>query len=434
MKCPRIRLRWLVPLSILLLPPLSWALLLTVAPTDWARQRVVAKLSLASGRSVRVATLRLGVFGGIYLTGLEIGAPGASDDPWLKVAEAHINVSPLQMFCGKVEPTETDVRGVVLRIRRRADGSLELADLIRGSDASTPAADSESCPLSRFALRIRDARVDVIDTPTRTRLAFTDVEGRATWVGRRATIQEMRGALSGGTFEVTAQLDRSSSSPSFEGHIRATDIALNEGMGVLGYLVPFLSDRSDHPDGTLGINLYLRGEGTTRDELRRSIVGHGAVSLDPIELEGSRLLDELAPFLELPPQWRVGSAKSDFEIKQGRISSDDLTINITRVPIVLSGWTDFDGRVNYRVRGDGLADRLPGKARELLADLSIEAPQLNSLKVEGAIDSPTITVDGIPLNPATCRGEAANAPAPSPGDDRERLKDLGRRLRDRLIR
>jgi uncharacterized protein involved in outer membrane biogenesis len=433
MKCPRIRLRWLVPVSLLLLPPLFWALLLSVIPTDWARQRIVARLSEASGRSVRIATLRLGTFGGIYLTGLEIGAPGAPDDPWLRVAEAHINVSPFQMVCGNVQPTRTDVRGAYLRIRRRQDGTISLADLIRGADDPRGAAPAhaENCPLGHLALRIEDARVDLIDVPTGTRLEFRDVEGRAAWEDRLAIVQEMRGSLGGGTFELTAQLDRSDRTPAFEGQFRAEGVAMSGGMGALSYLVPALSGGPDRPDGTLAINLYLRGEGTTRDDLRRSIVGHGSIRLDPIELEGSRLLGELAPVVELPAQGRIGSASSDFEIKQGRISSDDLTIRITRVPIVLQGWTDFDGRVNYRLRTDNLAERLPGKARDLLADLSIEAPSLATLRVEGAIDAPTITLDGVRLNPAAAPREAA---APGPDDDRQRLKDLGRRFRDQLVR
>ena len=55
-------------------------------------------------------------------------------------------------------------------------------------------------------------------------------------------------------------------------------------------------------------------------------------------------------------------------ISQGRVSSDNLTVDLVKLPIVLSGWTDFDGRVNYRVRTDNVIDRLPSQARDLLAD------------------------------------------------------------------
>ncbi|MEA2631749.1 MAG: hypothetical protein QOE66_1968 [Chloroflexota bacterium] len=437
MKRPRIRLRWLIPLAVLLLPPVFWAVLLSVVPTDWARQHIVARMSRASGRSVRIATVRVGVLGGIYLTGLEIGAPGAAGDPWLKVAEAHLNVSPLQLLCGRVEPTETEVRGIDLRVLRREDGSLELDDLVQGTEAAPAAPETEpgstSCPLSRLSLRIRETRVTVIDMPTRTRLEFRGVEGRALSEreGRLARIQELKGTLNGGLFEMAAHLDRTTTSPSFEGQIRAQGIALNAGMSALGYLVPVLSGDSGSLDGTLDINLYLRGQGATHAELRDKVVGHGTISLDPIQLEGSRLLAELASYVELPAQGRVGSARSDFVVKQGRIVSDNLTVNLTKLPIVLAGWTDFDGRVNYRVRTDGLADRLPSKARDLLAELKIDAGELATLKVEGAIDAPDVTIDGVPLNPRTA---GRVDPAQPRGDDRQRIRELGRRLRDRILR
>jgi AsmA protein len=434
MKRPRIRPCWLIPLALLLTPALGWVLVVSVAPTDWARHRFAAKMSAATGRSVRIATVRVGILGGLYLTGLEIGAPGAAGDPWLKVAQAHLNVSPLQLLCGNAAPTRTDVRGVDLRVLRRADGTLELSDLIRGVETAATETDSgaSTCPLSRLDLRIRDASVTVIDTPTATRLEFRDVAGRATSEERSATIQELRGTVNGGTFEVVAQLDRSTLAPWFEGHLRAQRIGLDQGMNALGYLAPVLSGPSGTPGGTLDINLYLRGKGATRAALRETVVGNGSISLDPIQLDDSRFLAELAAVVELPPQRRVGSVKSDFVVKQGRIASDNLTISLTKLPIVLSGWTDFNGQVNYRIRGESVIERLPAKARDLLADLSIDASDLSAVKIEGAIDAPDLTVDGASLNltPLGNRGDAPGAL----GDDRQRLRELGRRLRDRILR
>ena len=433
MKRPPIRLRWLILTGLVLLPPLLWVLLVSVAPTDWARQRFAARMSEATGRSVRIATVRVGLLGGIYLTGLEIGAPGAADDPWLRVAQAHLNVSPWQMFYGHAAPTRTEVRGISLRVLRRDDGTLELDDLIQGVE--TAAADVESgrcsCPLSRLDLRIKDALVTVIDAPTRTRLEFRDIEGRATSEDRNATIQELRGTLNGGTFEVVAQLDRSTAAPSFEGHLRAQRITLNQGMNALGYLVPVLLSPSGSLDGTLDINLYLRGKGATRAALRETVVGNGSVNVDPIHLDGSRFLDELAAVVEMPPRRRVGAVTSNFEIKQGRILSEDLTVNLSKLPIVLAGWTSFDGQVNYRFRGESIIERLPSKARDLLADLSVDARDLSGLKIEGAIDDPDVTLGGVPLS-LTPVGGRGNPPAP--GDDRQRLREVGRRLRERILR
>jgi AsmA protein len=429
----RIPLRWRIALGlVLLLPVFGWALIVAVAPTDWARRRFEARMSEATGRSVRIDTVRVGLCGGIYLTGLEIGAPGGADDPWLKVAEASINVSPWQLVCGKCEPTETVVQGIDLRVLRREDGTFELDDLIRGVPAGEAHAESgpSTCPLSRLDLRIKGADVTVIDMPTRTRIEFRDLAGRALSEGRTATIHELRGTVNGGSFALAAQLDRSTAAPWFEGHLRASGIALDQGMNALGYLAPILASPSGNLEGTLDLNLYLRGQGATRERLRATIVGNGSLSLDPIHLDGSRLLDGLAAVADLPRQ-RIGSVKSDFVIKQGRIATDNLTVSVTKVPIVLTGWTDFGGVVNYRLRGESVMERLPGKARELLAELSIDAKDLAALRVEGAVDAPRVTLDGVPLGRASADGRDGTPPG---GDDRERLRALGRRLRDQILR
>src|SRR5215213_11268567 len=142
----RVRRKWLVPLALLLLPPLFWGLLLAITPTEWARSRIVARLSAATGRPIHLGALNIGPLGGVRLADLAIGAPGADSDPWLKVASARINVSVLQLLAGQVEPSEIDVRGLVLRVLRRADGSLELADLLHPEPAGPERPSSSPSP------------------------------------------------------------------------------------------------------------------------------------------------------------------------------------------------------------------------------------------------------------------------------------------------
>src|SRR4051812_20098167 len=145
MKRPRSRCRRRVALALLLLPPILWATVLAVTPTEWARTRIVAQLGRSTGRSVRLGSLRVGFFGSVYLAGLEIGAPGSGGDPWLKAPWTRINVSMLQLLAGQVEPSEIELRGLSLRVLRRKDGTLELADLLAARDpaeaATTPQAE-----------------------------------------------------------------------------------------------------------------------------------------------------------------------------------------------------------------------------------------------------------------------------------------------------
>ncbi|MBV8677315.1 MAG: hypothetical protein JO355_09120 [Planctomycetaceae bacterium] len=437
MKRPRFRRRWLVPLGVLGLPPLLWTVILIVAPTEWARTKVVEQLGKATGRTIGLGRLRIGPLGDVRLADLEIGSPRSVHDPWLKIGTARINVSVLQLLVGQVGPTEIEVSGLSLRVHRRDDGSLELADLLQPgpAQAEVAPADSASCPdqcegPSGLTVLVRDATIRVIDEPSRTRLDFTGIEGRATCAGRHAAIQHLGGTLNGGPFELAASLDRSGVEPVFEGQLRARDVALSEGMDSLSYLVPVLSGAIASVEGRLEANLYVRGRGMTRDAMRRSLVGQGAIGLNPIRLDGSKLLAELAALVEMPADARVGSVKTDFAIKAGRVETDNLTINVTKLPIVMTGWTDFDGRLDYRVRSESLTDRIPGKARTVLSDLSIDVNQLSCLRVRGTLDALRVSVDDDGALDAMTGGRDPERRS----EERQRLRDLGRKVRDRILR
>jgi AsmA protein len=424
MKRPRLRVRWLVLLGLLAVPPLLWALLLLIIPTDWARGRIVTRLSQASGRAVRLESLRVGALGGIRLTNLAIGAPRSGDDPWLTVADAQVNVNLLQLLTGHVDPTEIRVDGISLRVRRRTDGTLELSDLLQAPAAGSAEADAETrpdCPgPTGLQVWVSGARVEVIDEPTATKLLFDRVEGRATCSGRRATIHELKGTLNGGPFELVAHLDRSSPSTSFEGQIRARDVVIGDGMNLLSYAIgPVLSGSRGYAEGRLDLNVYARGTGTSRNAIQGSLVGHGELVLDPVRLDDSKLMAQLAPLVELPAQGRVGSVRTKFTIRDRRVATDDLTISLGKLPVVLAGWTDFDGRLNYRLRTEGLTERLPNQARDFLSELSIDLKELNALKVQGTVDALAVTLDGAPLHDR---------------DDRARFREAGRRLLDRIRR
>ena len=276
---------------------------------------------------------------------------------------------------------------------------------------------------------LKNATITVIDEPSQTTLEFTGVEGRANWTSPHATIQKIQGTLNGGPFELTAQLDRGAKAPAFEGEIRAHDVAMSAGMGALGYVVPVLAGTPGSVDGKMMLDVYVRGQGSTREALRKSLIGHGSLGLDTIRLDGSKLVADLSRVVEIPAQSRVGSVKTDFVLQDGRITTDDFTLNLANVPIVLSGWTDFDGNLNYRLKTESLTEKLPSKARNLLSELDINLNDLADCKVKGTVDNLVVTVNGAPLN-----STKAGKPDGARIDDRQRMKELGRRLRDKFLR
>jgi AsmA protein len=409
-----------------LVPVLAWAALLAVVPTDWARTRLVQRLARATGRTVTIGELRLGPLGDLKIIGLAIAEPANPGDPWLVVDEARVDVHLGQLLTGCCDPTEVVIEGARLRLRRKQDGSIEIGDLIadRSETGRGKAKSAASEPGGSVALRISGAAVRIIDEPGGNRVDLVDVEARAAWGRRVLSVEEVKGRLNGGTFAAAGRLDRDPASPRFEVEFQASRVEVDRGLPILGLFVPVVAGATDGVGGQGDFALALKGHGATRSEIRRSLRGHGSVRLEPIDLDGSKFLAELDVLGDWPKGSRVGSVSADFQVDQGRISTEDLTIRASQFPFVLAGWTDFDGRFDYAAQVDKIAAKLPKEARAWLPELKVNFDQLAGLRMFGSIDHVEVTIHGHPLTGDPDR----------PDSERARFRDTARRIRDRFFR
>ena len=341
---------------------LLWIGVVLVAPTAWARRHVVAALEASSGRSVALAGFSVPLLGGVELSGLSFGSPKSTDDPWLKARTLRLDISVWQLALGKVEPFSIEVEGSDLRVLRRADGSLELADFILPPPRQINSRHREEDRPERITFRFRDATVTVIDEPSESLLHLVKVDGEGICEGRRIVVNNLRGMLNGGPFQFSGQLDRSGEEPTLEAKFRAEKVVLDDGMRLLRYAVPVLAGSSLDLKGQLDADLYLQGKGKTWESLSRTLAGHGVVAINPVDLDGSPIVAELSKIADLKRQGQIASVKTDFLISNRRVTTDHFVLDVGRVPLTLSGWTDFDGKLDYRINLDALNGRLPDKA------------------------------------------------------------------------
>jgi len=429
MRCRWFRRLLLIPLGIAVAPILLWCLVVVVAPTNWAKKHVIAALETSSGRSVDLRQLRVCFGGGVDLDGLKIGAPGSADDPWLDADKVHLDVGVLQLLFGRLEASSLDVDGVRLRVQRRADGSFELADLVRAEQPERrPESTSSSGGTTSLAIRVQRGEVRLIDEPTQSDVLLTDVQGEGTWEEGRTIAGSMSGNVNKGAFQFSGSLNRYPGSPSFEGQLWADRVVLDDGMSFLRYLVPVLAGATPRVQGDLTMDVYLKGDGESKEDLRKSLVGNGRILIDPIALDGTELLAEVEKAVPLPTKSRVGSLRTDFQVREGRITTNRLALNLAKAPLVITGWTDFDGRLDYRMSLEGLADRVPARARQLLSELELDVESLSSLRLSGTVDDLNVSVLG--------RGARSGSPVDgllSP-TDKQSLRMLGRELQDKFLR
>ncbi len=428
MNCPfQSRRLLLAILGVFLFPPLFWCGVVSCLPTECARLEIEKRLSAASGRMVKLGRVDVGVLGGVSLRELRIGSAGSLEDPWLQVDDASIDVGLVSLLRGRVQVSTVTAQGVHVRLLRRGDGSLELVDLLSPAEPSHQAKPrvtegSEDAESSENGLEVvaRNVTVVVVDEPTGTTLEFTKIAARGTCAKGRARIVELHGELNGGSVELAAQVECDGSEPRYEGQLRLRDVALDSRMKALAYLVPVCAGMDESLEGKLALDLYLQGEGADRASLRRSLVGNGRLALDPVRLDGSKLLAQVGKFTEAAPVGRVGSVRTGLAIRNGRVISDDLTLDVFTAPFVLVGWTGFDGRLDYRLQPEATTEKLPARARELLTELNVSVEGLTDVRIQGTLDSLLVTCDGVPLG--------------DPKSSEDRLREIGRRLRDRIRR
>ena len=429
MRCRWFRRLLLAALGIVLAPFVIWTLGVVVAPTNWARSQVIAALERSSGRSVDLSGLTLCFGGGLDLESLKIGSPGSKDDPWLSAEKVHLDLGVFQLLRGRLDATSLDVDGLDLRVRRRQDGTFELADLVRSADATHREPSQEtSCGPTNLLIQVHRGRIRLIDEPTQTDVVLEDVRGEGTWEEGKTITGSLHARVNQGAVQVTGSLNRGFGRPSFEGQLWADRVVLDDGMAFLRYLVPVMAGATPRIQGDLTMEMYLRGDGETRERLTETLVGQGRILIDPIQLDGTELITEVEKSIALPTKSRVGSLKTDVLVKEGRITTSKLSLTIAKAPLVLSGWTDFDGRLDYRMSLDGLADRVPDRARQWLAELDLDLDKLSSLRLKGTVDDLDVSVMGRSLDSTQSAEGLLSHP------DRQRLKTLGREIRDRLLR
>ncbi len=165
MACHRIRRYALGLAGLLLVPPLLWIGVVLVAPTSWAKRHVVAALEAGTKRSVALSGLSVPLLGGVEFTGLSFGSPQSVDDPWLKAKKVRLGISICQLMTGKFEDCSIEIEGSELRVKRREDGSLELADFILPPPRETSARRHQEDESERISIAFHDASVVVIDEP-----------------------------------------------------------------------------------------------------------------------------------------------------------------------------------------------------------------------------------------------------------------------------
>lgn len=414
-------------IALVLAPPLFWTVVLLFLPTDWARRAIEDRARRLTGCPVSLQGVRFGPLGGVHLDGLAILEPGgvAEDGApaWVEASRVRVDLSLAALLVGKGEPSRVDVRDLTIRLSRDRDGKFPPWILLSNADPVSlddPKGlnGGRSTP-GPIAYRLTGGRILFVDAQMATTVDVEDLSCSGTWWPSVVEIDELRGTLNGGDFAMAAEIERGPT-PAFAGQIEARGVHLGRHLGLLTYLVPYLAGADEQLEGRLDLDLELQGQGATGAEIRDSLAGRGMVKIDPIRLEGSNLLIDLARVLPVTQFGKVGSLRGEFAIEDRKFLSRKLQLNLGGTPIVLTGGSTFDGRIHYQLDTAPLAGKVGPDVLALLAEAGLKPEDLLDLKITGTTDRPQVQVGRVSFD---ARQEG-----------RSTFDAFTRRLRDRIRR
>jgi hypothetical protein len=198
---------------------------------------------------------------------------------------------------------------------------------------------------------------------------------------------------------------------------------------VLGFVCPLLAGESAEPRGRLDLELYLQGY--LQPNWEETLKGRGTLKLDPVSIAGLPLADKLG-LTSLAAEINGKETRLEdltikvvnpFTIQARKVNSPSLRVDIGPLPLKFTGWTDFDGQLDYAIRTDAIREQLPVGMRGVLDDLR---PQDEALAIRGKMDNLTILINDQPLT--TERYQIRKS------DLRNEVQQISRRLSEGLKR
>ena len=204
------------------------------------------------------------------------------------------------------------------------------------------------------------------------------------------TTKDFSFALNDGPCTVLASADLKEEKPPLIFDMKLSDANINQNMDILAYIVPVLAAPEGKLSGKLNMQLNAKGNGLNwQDDLSKSLNGEGEIEIKDGYIKGGKVTSKILNAVGGRGEYEFDKITTRFVIEDSKILNDDISVNGKEFDIGLSGWTSFDGRIEYSADAEALGKHLGGDARKILGALS-EGSKL-PIVVTGTIDNPKLS-------------------------------------------
>jgi uncharacterized protein involved in outer membrane biogenesis len=196
--------------------------------------------------------------------------------------------------------------------------------------------------------------------------------------------------LNEGTGTVTASANLKEENPPVVFDMKLADVNINQDMDVLAYIVPVLAAPEGKMTGKLNMGFNANGNGLNwKDDLSKSLKGEGNIDIKEGYIKGGKVTSKILKILGGEGgEYKFDQITTKFVISDSKIYNDDISVNGEEFDIGLSGWTSFDGRLEYSANAEALSKYVGRDAKRILQNMSNDSKL--PIVVTGTISNPKL--------------------------------------------
>ena len=203
------------------------------------------------------------------------------------------------------------------------------------------------------------------------------------------TTKDFAFIINEGPGTVSASANLKEEKPSLIFDMTLSDMLINQNMDILAYIVPVLAAPDGKISGKLSMMFNAKGNGLNwQDDLSKSLNGQGEIDIKDGHIKGGKITSKILKTFGKGGEYEFDNISTRFVIKESKIFNDDISINGKDFNIGLSGWTSFDGRLEYSADAQVIGDLIGGDVKRILGSMSKDSKL--PIVVTGTVSKPKL--------------------------------------------
>ena len=203
------------------------------------------------------------------------------------------------------------------------------------------------------------------------------------------TTKDFAFIINEGPGTVSASANLKEEKPSLVFDMKLSDMLINQNMDILAYIVPVLAAPDGKISGKLSMMFNAKGNGLNwQDDLSKSLNGQGEIDIKDGHIKGGKITSKILKTFGKGGEYEFDNISTRFVINDSKIFNDDISINGKDFNIGLSGWTAFDGRLEYSADAQAMGDLLGGDVKKILGSMSKDSKL--PIVVTGTVSNPKL--------------------------------------------